>query len=168
MTRSVDVFLANGLLNRDLYSQMTRQALEASLIHARETGWETLRSPHLFMGLMSKPDRTIREWSFQLGADLRRLLKQFKKMFRQETIDPMPVRLHREFLSGNAIDVLRTAYQRSLEMGHDQVCPADLLWAILSLDGCVLACFDESGVAAPVLRVILSEAERSHSVSPSV
>jgi hypothetical protein len=54
---------------------------------------------------------------------------------------------------------LNAACNRACERG-DQTSPADLMWAILMGDGCVIACFEESGVAAPVLRVLLTEAER--------
>lgn len=155
-----DVFLMNGQLDPAKFTGSAWKSLEACLAAAQHTHWETIRSPHLFMGLLQAPDRTITEWSFQLGAELPRLLRQFRRLFKQNDEVPALLRLHREFLSQNAIEVLRAASSRAADVGRQQVQPGDILWAVLAHDGCVTACFVESGIAAPVLRVLLSEAER--------
>ena len=51
---------------------------------AAETRWESLRSPHVFMGLLAAPDAGVRHWGGLLQADLPNLLGQFQKLFHQE------------------------------------------------------------------------------------
>lgn len=160
-----DIFLHNGQVDPALFTPPAWKSLEDGLLAGQQTHWETIRSPHLFMGLLSAPDRTVREWGYQLGADIPRLLRQFRQLFKQDDSTLAPLRLHREFLSQNAIEVLRAAHGRMRDQGRMKITPADILWAVLANDSCVTACFAESGIAAPVLRVLLSEAERHAAAS---
>ena len=47
-----DVFLANGRVRPDVVDEATALALRDSLSHARGTNWDSVRTPHLFMGLL--------------------------------------------------------------------------------------------------------------------
>src|SRR4051795_4980033 len=97
-----DIFLPGGHLRRDLFAEGTVVALQAAQHCARETRWESVRSPHLFMGLLAASDGTIRNWGERLGADLPRLLDQFRELFQQDAgADDGHICLHREFLSDN-------------------------------------------------------------------
>lgn len=158
--RNGDIFLINGQVDSARFTSAAWKALEDGLLAGQQTNWETIRSPHIFMGLLSSQDRTVIEWGFQLGADLQRLQRQFRRLFKQDEQPLAPLRLHREFLSQNTIEVLRAAAQRATEANRHRISAGDLLWAVLTHDGCVTACFVESGIAAPVLRVLLTEAER--------
>jgi len=54
-----DVFLPGGQLRTDLLSEEALQALQESGRFARETRWDSVRSPHLFMGLLAVPDAGV-------------------------------------------------------------------------------------------------------------
>ncbi|HJZ89754.1 MAG TPA: hypothetical protein VKE40_02705 [Gemmataceae bacterium] len=160
--KSVDVFLPDGSVDRRLFTRAAGEALDEAVVAARVTRWDMLRSPHLFMGLLAAPDRTIDEWARRLEVHPRRLLGQFRTLFRRRG-GRMPVlQMNREFLSNAAIGAIRAGRERCEELDRHRVTQADLLWAVLARDGCVTACFAEGGVPAPVLRVVLAEVERHH------
>src|SRR5437588_7944917 len=99
-----DIFLPTGRIRDDAFSASALTALAEAVRIARETHWDNLRSPHVFMGLLAVPDPGVRNWGERLQADLPRLLEQFQELFHQDSgsRDPL-LRLNREFLSDNVI-----------------------------------------------------------------
>ena len=79
-----DIFLPAGNLCAECLSGPTQEVLREALKLARETRWDSVRSPHIFMGLLAVPDPGVRSWGERLGADLTRLLSQFQELFHQE------------------------------------------------------------------------------------
>ena len=161
-----DVFLPSGFVDREAFSPAAGAALDRAVEAARQTRWETVRSPHVFMGLVAVPDETIGHWGFQLGVDLARVWGQFRRTFLLREAPVPLVRLHREFWSRTAIEVLRLARNRCAKQGHHLISPADLLTSLLVRDGCVTAAFAPSGLAVPVMLAVLAEAEARFDVVP--
>ena len=111
---TADVFQPGGRLRLDLLTEEAAHTLRESLRLARETRWDSVRSPHIFMGLLAVPDASVRNWGDRLQADLSKLLSQFQELFHQDEGDAEPtIALHREFLSDNAIRLLRDALHRA-------------------------------------------------------
>src|SRR5271157_1290725 len=109
-----DIFLPGGRLRSDILTPPAESALRESLRYARETRWDSLRSPHIFMGLLATPDPNVQNWGERLGADLDRLLAEFQELFHQaEGEQDSLLVLNREFLSDNAIRLLREAFNRA-------------------------------------------------------
>src|SRR3984893_6686187 len=109
-----DIFLPGGRLRLELLSESAAEAIRESLRLARETRWDSVRSPHVFMGLLSAPDASVHNWGERLQADLPKLLGQFQELFHQdEGEDEAVLALNREFLSDNVIRLLREAYTRA-------------------------------------------------------
>src|SRR5229473_986271 len=109
-----DVFQPGGRLRTDLLSETAAKAVDESIRLARETRWDSVRSPHVFMGLLACPDAGVREWGKRLQADLPKLLGQFQELFHQEEGECEPVLvLNREFFSDNVIHLLRASYTRA-------------------------------------------------------
>src|SRR5579864_8709286 len=79
-----DIFKPDGQLRVDLLTEPALAAIRESLRQARETRWDSVRSPHVFMGLLAVPDAGVRNWGDRLGADLSNILGQFQELFRQE------------------------------------------------------------------------------------
>jgi ATP-dependent Clp protease ATP-binding subunit ClpA len=146
---SDDVFLPTGQLRPEVFSNPSHHVLAEALAHAQRTRWETIRTPHLFMGLLSVSDRGVREWCRDLGADLRALLGQFETFFRTDRPIPHPCpRLNREFISDNAIRVLRDAQARCTYSGRRQIAPLDLLVSLLVVPTSIVTeCFERIGYA---------------------
>src|SRR5262245_50057745 len=95
-----DVFLPGGRLRMDTVTEDAACSLHEAMRLARETRWDSVRSPHVFMGLLAMPDAGVRKWGDRLGADLSKLLGQFQELFHQEEGDDEAVLvLNREFLS---------------------------------------------------------------------
>jgi ATP-dependent Clp protease ATP-binding subunit ClpA len=144
-----DVFVLNGRVRADVTDEDTARALRDSLGHARSTNWDSVRTPHLFMGLLGNPDNGVGEWAVRLGADTARLLDQFRELFLQDAPPVPPLLLTREFLSDNVIRVLRDAYGRAGDCGRDQITPMDLLITLFSTPNSIVAeCFERIGVTA--------------------
>jgi ATP-dependent Clp protease ATP-binding subunit ClpA len=157
-----DVFLPGGQIRADMFSDEAVQALQEAARSARETRWDSVRSPHLFMGLLAVPDPGVRNWGDRLGADLPRLLEQFRELFHQEEGEDCGCcHLHREFLSDNVIRLLREAYQRAVEHQRDSATPMDLLISLFTTPNSIVAeCFERIGVTAAKLTELAVIAEQ--------
>jgi len=157
-----DIFCPGGRLRLDVFEPAASDAITDSLRLARETRWDSVRSPHVFMGLLAVPDENIRNWGERLGADLPKLLAQFQELFHQEEGEAdLPVAPHREFLSDNVIRLLRDAHQRAVDRGRDRVTSMDLLICLLTAPQSIVAeCFERIGVTAAKLTEIAVIAEQ--------
>src|SRR5215475_10078661 len=123
-----ELFQPSGTLREDLLTREACQALHETLRLTRATRWDTVRSPHIFMGLLAAPDRGIKGWADRLRADLARLLAEFQDLFHQDQGDTnCPLALHREFFSDNVIRLLRSALRRAKENRRDVITSLDLL-----------------------------------------
>lgn len=157
-----DIFLPDGHLRGELFAEPTLAALHESVRYSGETRWDSVRSPHLFMGLLATPDPGVRNWGDRLGADLPRLLDQFRELFHQDDGEGgYCLRLHREFLSDNVIRILREAYQRSVDHARDCASPMDLLISLFTTPQSIVAeCFERIGVTAAKLTELAVIAEQ--------
>src|SRR5262249_12875396 len=97
------LFLADGSLRPELLGEGVPAALQEAVRQAVETNWDSVRTPHLFMGLLAAPDAGVCNWGKHLGADLPTLLRQFQQLFCQEN-QPAPIPdFRRPFLSEQVI-----------------------------------------------------------------
>jgi len=156
-----DIFAANGWLRSELLEETALKALQRAVCWASDTRWDSIRTPHLFMGLLSTSDRRVMEWCRMIGADADSLLLQFAALFTRTKRPPFAVvRLHREFLSENAIGVLRAASIRSLRCKHSHIRMSDLLVALFSPAGGIVAgCFADVGYPPERLAAMAVAAE---------
>ena len=157
-----DVFAPGGRLRMDLLTESAAKIVQESLRLAKETRWDSLRSPHIFMGLLAMPDAGIRNWGERLGADLAKLLGQFQELFHQEEGEPEAVlALTREFFSDNVIRLLRDASSRAAASRRKRITPMDLLISLLTAPNSIVAeCFERIGVTAAKLTELAVMAEQ--------
>jgi len=160
-----DIFAPSGRLRDDVVSQSASQALSESMRLARETRWDSLRSPHIFMGLLAVGDSAVRNWGERLGADLPKLLVQFQELFQQEDGETEAVIiLNREFFSDNVIRLLREAHNRAADNCRSQITSMDLLISLLTAPNSIVAeCFERIGVTAAKLTELAVIAEQQAS-----
>jgi ATP-dependent Clp protease ATP-binding subunit ClpA len=158
-----DIFLPGGRLRTDALTDAAASALKEALRLARETRWDSVRSPHVFMGLLAVPDGSVKNWGDRLQADLPRLLCQFQELFHQEDGDEEALlQLNREFLSDNVIRLLREAFLRARDHRRERVTPMDLLITLLTAANSIVAeCFERIGVTAAKLTELAVIAEHS-------
>ena len=158
-----DIFLPGGRLRLDLLTDEAKQALQEAVRLAKETRWDSLRSPHVFMGLLAVPDASVANWGERLQADLAKLLSQFQELFHQEEGDEEAVlALNREFLSDNVIRLLRESYNRASDHRRKKITPMDLLISLLTASNSIVAeCFERIGVTAAKLTELAVIAEHS-------
>ena len=159
---SEDIFLPGGHLCKDCISESAMTVLCEALKLARDTRWDSVRSPHIFMGLLAVPDPGVRTWGERLGADLNRLLGQFQELFHQEEGDSdAMLRLNREFLSDNVIRLLCEAHARARDHHRRKITPMDLLISLLTASNSIVAeCFERIGVTAAKLTELAVLAEQ--------
>jgi len=158
-----DVFQPGGAIRLDHLTDGASRALREAIRLARETRWDSVRSPHIFMGLLAVPDSCVMNWGNRLGADLSKLLAQFQELFHQEEgeNDAMLV-LNREFLSDNVIRLLRDAYTRASDHRRKSITPMDLLISLLTASNSIVAeCFERIGVTAAKLTELAVIAEQN-------
>jgi ATP-dependent Clp protease ATP-binding subunit ClpA len=159
-----DVFQPGGRLRFDMLSESAVAAMQEALRLARETRWDSVRSPHVFMGLLAAPDANVCNWGQRLQADLPKLLGQFQELFHQEEVEAEAVLiLNREFLSDNVIRLLREAVNRAQDHGRSKITPMDLLISLLTATNSIVAsCFERIGVTAAKLTEVAVIAEQSN------
>jgi len=157
-----DVFLPGGKIRPGMLTPSAAKALEEAIRLTRETRWDCVRSPHIFMGLLADPDPAVCAWGQLLGADLSKLLGNFQELFHQETGDSDAfLTLHREFMSDNAIRLLREAQVRAADHRRKCITPMDLLITLLTASNSIVAdCFERAGVTAAKLTEQAVIAER--------
>jgi ATP-dependent Clp protease ATP-binding subunit ClpA len=157
-----DIFEPGGRLRLDLLTEPAVAALREALRLARETRWDSLRSPHVFMGLLAVPDPCLQNWGDRLRADLPRLLDQFQELFHQEDGEEEPVLvLNREFFSDNVLRLLRDAYDRANDHGRKRITPMDLLISVLTASNSIVAeCFERIGITRRKLTDLAVMAEQ--------
>jgi ATP-dependent Clp protease ATP-binding subunit ClpA len=158
---AADIFEPDGRLRQGLLTEAALSALVESLSQARQTRWDSLRSPHVFMGLLAVPDPGVRNWGERLEEDLAHILAQFQELFRQEDGENEPVLvLHREFLSDNVIRLLRDSHERATYNKRNRITPMDLLITMLTAPNSIVAeCFERIGVTAAKLTELAVIAE---------
>jgi ATP-dependent Clp protease ATP-binding subunit ClpA len=158
-----DVFLPGGRLRLDCLTEDAVKALREALRLARETRWDSVRSPHVFMGLLAVPDASVINWGERLQADLSKLLGQFQELFHQDDGEEEAILvLNREFLSDNVIRLLREAQSRAADHGRHKITPMDLLISLLTASNSIVAeCFERIGVTAAKLTELAVMAEHN-------
>ena len=159
-----DIFVLNGRLRSDVTDHPTACALRESLTHARSTNWDSVRTPHLFMGLLSVADPGVFNWANRLNADLGKLIDQFRDLFYQDAEPVPPLQLNREFLSDNVIRVLRDSAARASDYGRSSFTQMDLLITLFTAPNSIVTeCFERIGVSAARLTelAVLAEQESS-------
>lgn len=157
-----DIFSPAGKLRLDVLHDETTHALREAIRYARTTNWDSVRSPHLFMGLLAAPDDGIQGWGDRVGADLPRLLEQFTELFQQEKIEEDAyISLNRECLSDNVIKLLREAFHRAI-VNNRRVTPMDLLISLFTTSprSIVAECFERIGVPVAKLTKLAVIAEQ--------
>jgi ATP-dependent Clp protease ATP-binding subunit ClpA len=157
-----DIFLPGGKLRLELLNEPAVKAMRESLRLARETQWDSVRSPHIFMGLLAVPDPGVRNWGDRLGADLPKLLTQFQELFHQPEGEAEALLvLNREFLSDNVIRLLRESFNRAADHQRNRITPMDLLITLLTTSNSIVAeCFERIGVTAAKLTELAVMAEQ--------
>ncbi len=157
-----DVFLPGGRLRQECLTKETVDSLQEAVRFARETRWDSVRSPHVFMGLLACPDASVQNWGERLRADLAKLLDQFQELFHQDEGEEEPTLiLNREFLSDNVIRLLRDAFRRASDHQRQRVTPMDLLISLLTATNSIVAeCFERIGVTAAKLTELAVMAEQ--------
>jgi ATP-dependent Clp protease ATP-binding subunit ClpA len=158
-----DIFQPGGRLRLDLLTDPAVEVLNESVRLARETRWDSVRSPHVFMGLLSVPDASVKNWGERLQADLNKLLGQFQELFHQEEGEEENfLVLNREFLSDNVIRLLREAFNRANDNHRRKITPMDLLISLLTASNSIVAeCFERIGVTAAKLTELAVIAEQT-------
>jgi ATP-dependent Clp protease ATP-binding subunit ClpA len=158
-----DIFLPGGRLRLDGLTDPAVEVLNEAVRLARETRWDSVRSPHVFMGLLSVPDPSVADWGERLQADLNKLLGQFQELFHQEEGDEENfLTLNREFLSDNVIRLLREAHNRATDHHRGKITPMDLLISLLTASNSIVAeCFERIGVTAAKLTELAVLAEHT-------
>jgi ATP-dependent Clp protease ATP-binding subunit ClpA len=158
-----DIFLPGGRLRLDCFTDESLRALRESLRLARDTRWDSVRSPHVFMGLLAVPDASVRNWGERLQADLSKLLDQFQELFHQEQGEEEAIlALNREFLSDNVIHLLRDSYHRAVDHQRSKITSMDLLISLLTASNSIVAqCFERIGVTAAKLTELAVIAEHN-------
>ena len=158
-----DIFLPNGALREDWFAPDTLLALRESLAFTLSTQWDCVRSPHVFMGLLSTPDHALQTWGELIQTNLGLLAKQFEQLFHQSS-GPVSsrVNLHREFLSDNVLRVLRDGVFRAQAHRRKTATPMDLLITLLTTPNSIVAeCFERVGFTTTRLTELAIVAEET-------
>ncbi|QVL33371.1 hypothetical protein KIH39_05510 [Telmatocola sphagniphila] len=164
------LFAISGHLNRTLFSNDCLKALEEARHAARLGGWDNLRTPHLFIGILLQADQTIKLWAEYSKIDVRNLGEQLRLMFKESDrprADAPP--LHREFCSNGVIKMLQGSLERMRSQNRTIIHSSDIAVMVLSdVESVVYQTLKESGMNCRDLYTLLETAERDQNSSTSL
>jgi ATP-dependent Clp protease ATP-binding subunit ClpA len=156
-----NLFLTDGGLRPELLGEGVPTALEEAVRQAVITNWDSVRTPHLFMGLLAVPDAGVCNWGKHLGTDMPKLLHQFQELFSQEGSGQQPIAgFRRPFLSEQVVGLLAAARARAISRGRTRLTPLDLLIAVFTTHTIVAECFERIGVSPAQVVDLAALAER--------
>jgi hypothetical protein len=155
------LFLPDGRLRPELLDKGVPAVLQAAVRYAEEGNFDSVRTPHIFMGLLTVPDAAVRNWGNRLQADLPKLLSQFRELFHQEAGERHSIKgFNRESTSEQVIYVLGEARRRAASRGRTRLVPMDLLVALLTTPNSIVAeCFEQINISAAQLTDLANLAE---------
>jgi len=104
-----DLFLPNGRLNPALFTHEALEAATGAQKAARATRFESVRAPHLLMGLAARDGGFADQLFRRAGRSGRRVEQAMARMMMQTPGVQGPLALHREFFSDNLIRLLHRA-----------------------------------------------------------
>lgn len=155
------LFTPQGTIRPDILTPALSVVFKESLSFARQTHWESLRTPHLFMAMLCHPEESVRAWVEDAELDSEFIVAQFRRLFtNHDQPEPEVVCFQREFMSLNVIRLLRSALERCHDCGRSRMTVMDILMPILASPGSVVAeCFDTRGIASHDLLEIAVRSE---------
>ena len=155
------LFLTDGSLRPELLGEGVPAALQEAVRQAVETNWDSVRTPHVFMGLLAVPDAGVRNWVEHLQADSPELLRQLQELFCQERTSQNPIPgFRRPFLSEQVVQLLAAAHARATLRGRKSLAPLDLLVAFFTTRTIVSEVFERIGICAGHLVDLAALAEQ--------
>jgi ATP-dependent Clp protease ATP-binding subunit ClpA len=161
------LFLTDGGLRAELLGVGVPAVLQEAVRQADETNWDTVRTPHIFMGLLAVPDAAVCDWGKRLQADLSTLLSQFRELFHQDQGERHSITgFSRQFVSEQVILLLVEALSRAGSRGRTSLVPMDLLVGVFTTKTIVTECFERAGISTARLVDVANLAERE-TKSPS-
>ncbi|MCS7167321.1 MAG: hypothetical protein RMI91_11370 [Gemmatales bacterium] len=151
--KSVQLFDVQGRLRQDCFAVSAVRALRAAVDAAMRTCWSSVRSPHLFIGLLEEADEAVAHWLEQNRLQSSALRQTFLELFDQSHQLPQSrLSLHRACFSEHLLEILEQARQRALKRGGLPITCADLLATVLSCaPSVVVECLRREGYDAPRL-----------------
>lgn len=127
--------LPNGALNQGLFEADAWSACEEAALMAYRSHWAELRSPHLFLGILNRRgSKLAKHLAAVLTIDANQLATTLLvALARNPDASLRPPKLNREFLSENALLVLRKAHELAQGRQAPQIKERDLLEAIVTI-----------------------------------
>ncbi|GBD37292.1 hypothetical protein HRbin36_02423 [bacterium HR36] len=152
--RAASLFHAEGRLRQECFSLPALRALRAAVDAAIRTCWPSIRSPHLFIGLLEEADEPIAQWLERNQLQASQLRQTFLELFdMSHELTPPQLQLHRSYFSEHLLQILEQAQQRAQQRGDALVTTADLLATVLTSEPSVIAeCLRREGYDVAPLR----------------
>jgi hypothetical protein len=128
------LLLPDGNLQRACFDEDALAALEEAVLMAYRSYWQDLRSPHMFLGILNRRrSRLAQHMTDKLHLDAASLATSLLVGLTQRPDAALrPPKLNREFLSENALGMLRAAQQLAQQLAQDaRIGERALLEAIL-------------------------------------
>lgn len=142
------LFLTDGTLRSELLGHGTSSIFQEAVRQANESNWDTIRTAHIFMGLLAASDPAVRNWGKRVGIDAPKLLTQFRELFHQNPCGRQPITdFRRPFVSDHVDLLLRAALDRAASRGRACLIPMDLLVVLFTTKTIVAECFEKTGVS---------------------
>ena len=154
------LFMPNGFVTPELCTEPTYAALELTLKAAAETRWDTIRTPHIFMGLVARENGLAATLFAKTRHSAKDIYRAFSRAFMQRPGAEGPLQLHREFFSDNVIRLMHRARARAADHDEPRISEKQLMMAILEdVDGIVVYTLGQIGLDPERLREVCEEIE---------
>jgi ATP-dependent Clp protease ATP-binding subunit ClpA len=143
---ALSLFADDGELALAAFTPDCRSALGTASRLASEMGHEEIRSAHLFLGILTRPGSRLQPLIVRSGVQMSVLREAFRRSLSGGPAALAPCRLHRDYLSKNALSAIRRASARAQQRGGHTVTELDLLTALLQREDLVTRVLEEHHV----------------------
>jgi hypothetical protein len=124
------VFRADGEVDFSVMADTLRDALERAMREAACGNWSEIRSPHLALGILTCPKSEMKAYAQRRGLPIQRFVSLLRAVCPPGPAETPP-RLHKEFVSDNALQYLHRAVELARRRDAVVVGEQDLWRAIL-------------------------------------
>ena len=125
------LFLGSGEIDRTRLAEGLLAALDQAVEEAAQTHWLEIRSPHLALGILARPQSAVRAFATDDGVPVDTLVRGIRQGVMQKPSGSKPPRLHREFVGDNAMKYLKRSAALARCRGSAVIQEKDLWRAIL-------------------------------------
>lgn len=134
------IFHRSGKLRSEVFDTATLLALRTAARITEQTQWQEIRSPHLFLGILCRPNSILAERVLHTEITTPEVLKEILVSFLQQPGETQRTfSIEKASFSDNALSVFRSAAELAAQTDSNRILEDHILQTILDGDSHVIS-----------------------------